>query len=252
MEMREKFENRRNKFQREFIRKHRQYNRIATFRVFAFLLIAGSSLMAFNFLPAGIALSIAIVGLSLFAILIKWHNKVKYDKNHLKFLQSINEGELRRLGMCFERFKTGEIYLHDEHPYTADLDIFGRGSLFQLINRTTSPQGEKKLAAWLQKPADLPVILSRQSAVRELAQKIDWIQDFEALGRHHLEDLENTKEGEDVLTPFYKGLESEFHLSRLQEFARFFLPASITILATNHLALGGSTDFSKYFDSQDC
>ena len=74
------------------------------------------------------------------------------------------------------------IFLHD-HLYANDLDIFGKASLFQYINRTTSEMGSSQLADYLKFPASINLILQRQIAVKELAKKIEWIQDLQAKGK---------------------------------------------------------------------
>src|SRR5439155_4135990 len=64
-----------------------------------------------------------------------------------------------------------------------DLDIFGQGSLFQLLDETATRAGEEKLAGWLQAPAPRAAVLERQGAVRELAPMIDFRQALVAEGR---------------------------------------------------------------------
>jgi hypothetical protein len=62
------------------------------------------------------------------------------------------------------------------HPYTNDLDIFGKNSLFHAINRTQTVAGYNYLAQQLQKPLlDKNKILQRQAAVQELQQKQDFV-----------------------------------------------------------------------------
>ena len=39
-----------------------------------------------------------------------------------------------------------------DHPYADDLDVFGPGSLFQLLSACRTPMGEERLAAWLLQP----------------------------------------------------------------------------------------------------
>jgi len=67
----------------------------------------------------------------------------------------------------------GRQYLRDTHLYAEDLDIFGRGSLFQLLCTAQTPMGQDTLAQWLSAPGDLPTIKARQQLVRELAANID-------------------------------------------------------------------------------
>jgi hypothetical protein len=64
---------------------------------------------------------------------------------------------------------TGEQFLDAQHPYAADLDLFGSGSLFQLLRLGWTPMGDATLALWLLNPATRDDALERQTAVRELA-----------------------------------------------------------------------------------
>lgn len=61
------------------------------------------------------------------------------------------------------RFRTAN------HPYADDLDIFGSGSLFELLCIANTLVGQKTLAEWLQGPADATEIIRRQQSIRELA-----------------------------------------------------------------------------------
>lgn len=64
-------------------------------------------------------------------------------------------------------------FLDPAHPYAADLDLFGRGSLFQLLSSARTPLGHATLARWLLAPAAAEVIRARQQAVEELRDEID-------------------------------------------------------------------------------
>lgn len=108
-------------------------------------------------------------------------------RNHHKIentskLININENELQSLAGNYFIFDDGSAHIPKEHPYANDLDIFGRASLFQYINRTTSEPGSKQLAEYLKSPATISEILQRQAAIKELSSKIIWIQDLQADG----------------------------------------------------------------------
>ncbi|MGC4082639.1 MAG: hypothetical protein QM736_11140 [Vicinamibacterales bacterium] len=60
------------------------------------------------------------------------------------------------------------------HHYARDLDLFGRGSLFQLIDTARTEAGEETLADWLREPAPVADVLARQQAVAELRDRIDF------------------------------------------------------------------------------
>src|SRR5215471_8969322 len=49
--------------------------------------------------------------------------------------------------------ETGAAYLKPEHLYAQDLDLFGKGSLFELLCTARTHIGEETLAAWLLAPA---------------------------------------------------------------------------------------------------
>jgi len=66
-----------------------------------------------------------------------------------------------------DRFKNGD------HPYADDLDIFGPGSLFQLLSLCRTPMGEERLARWLMVPSPIEVIRERQSRVGALRSHLD-------------------------------------------------------------------------------
>ncbi len=102
---------------------------------------------------------------------------------HLGHLIAINIDELKAVDGSYFQFADGAIHLPKEHFYAADMDIFGHASLFQLINRTTSDMGARQLADWLLQPAEETEIINRQSAVKELKDKMHWRQDIQGFGR---------------------------------------------------------------------
>ena len=81
---------------------------------------------------------------------------------------------------------TGEVYRVPEHPYADDLDLFGKGSVFELLALTRTAVGAECLARWLQEPAEAATVRGRQDAVRELADEahLDLLEDLAALGEN--------------------------------------------------------------------
>jgi len=126
---------------------------------------------------AGIAL------LTLFIRLLYADLKNKSAIDHTNNLIKINEDELKFLDGNYHDFPAGNEHIPADHLYANDLDIFGKASLFQYINRTTSEMGSSQLAGYLQFPAEPDLILQRQIAVKELSKKIEWIQDLQAKGK---------------------------------------------------------------------
>lgn len=76
----------------------------------------------------------------------------------------------------------GHAFYDESHAYTADLDIFGKGSLFELLSTARTRAGQERLAAWLSAPASRIGISKRQKAVEELRNNIALREDLALLG----------------------------------------------------------------------
>jgi hypothetical protein len=76
----------------------------------------------------------------------------------------------------------GESFLDPAHPYASDLDIFGRGSLFELLCAARTVPGERTLARWLLEPAPAEEVRERQQAVEELRPMLDLREQLAQLG----------------------------------------------------------------------
>ncbi len=68
---------------------------------------------------------------------------------------------------------SGARYRDTAHLYADDLDLFGRGSLFQLLCTACTRVGQDALAAWLAAPAEPESVRRRQAAIDELRANID-------------------------------------------------------------------------------
>ena len=172
------------KYNAKTLRLKKVLNRISLLRLFIFVIssIILISLFSINLItPTFIVFPISII---CFAFVLKHHNKIAYLRKHTSFLKRINESEILREKCNLEEFDTGHKFINQNHPYTSDLDIFGQHSIFQLVNRTTTESGMILLSEWLSEPAPNYEIHDRQKAIKELSQKLDWRQDFQASGMH--------------------------------------------------------------------
>jgi len=122
---------------------------------------------------------------TVFFLIVKRYNQVRYNERNTRFLKKINEEELQRLDNDFTSFPKGEAFIEHQHAFTADLDIFGNNSLFQLLNRTTTESGRILLANWLSDTVTIDEIKNRRDAAKELTPIFNWRQDFQAAGMHY-------------------------------------------------------------------
>lgn len=77
---------------------------------------------------------------------------------------------------------TGDRFRNPEHVYAEDLDLFGRGCLFELLSTARLPMGENQLAEWLCAPSSKASILERQGLIAELREKLDLHRDLAVTG----------------------------------------------------------------------
>lgn len=121
-----------------------------------------------------------------FFILVKVHNRLFIRKEWLETQARIIQEELQALSGDYSSFEDGKEYVNPEHPYSFDLDIFGRRSLFQSINRTCTFFGKVRLAEWLQNHLhEKTSIEKRQEMVREISEHTLFREQFRVAGLVH-------------------------------------------------------------------
>lgn len=110
-------------------------------------------------------------------------NKEKIE--HLSALLKIYQDEIKAWEGDFSPFETGDCYQNPQHPYSFDLDVFGKSSLFNRICRTITSGGSEALARNLTRetPLSLEDIKRRRDLQKELAgEGENWRMEFLALG----------------------------------------------------------------------
>lgn len=174
------FQSRKDTFQNLVSNFQKQYNQWAIFRGILFLITLLISYLVYHFLSGDYVIPVVIIGIAIFLSSVKKHLKIKYLRDKNRALVALNEDEIKRLDNVFTRTETGEQFAEPNHFYTSDLDIFGKQSLFKLLNRTHTYTGANTLANWLKYPANKFEIENRQQAIEELSLKIDFRQELEA------------------------------------------------------------------------
>ena len=129
-----------------------------------------------------VILAIVVAEIALFLFLVSRHSRLKYKRDFLQEMIAINKTELQVLDRDFYDLPDGDTFKDPEHEFSQDIDLFGRGSFFQYLNRTGLASGAQKLADLLTANSieDIP---QKQEAVQELATQSDWRQEFRATAR---------------------------------------------------------------------
>ena len=118
-----------------------------------------------------------------FLIMIKVHNSFFMRKQWLEVKADILEKELKGLDNDYSDFDDGKEFSDTEHLYSFDLDIFGRKSLFQAINRTCTHIGKRTLAGWIKNHLRTKKdIENRQNCIKDLSTRNDFRLKFAITG----------------------------------------------------------------------
>lgn len=157
----------------------KQANTYSLYRLVVFALVIASVVLAVsedNLWVLGGAIAVLSF---VFARLVNRQNEFETAKKYHLDLKTINDNEAQSIQSQANIYHDGTWYADEKHKYTSDLDIFGKSSLHQLINRCATLGGNTKLANWLTLASKKEVILSRQEAVKEIASKTEWKLKFQ-------------------------------------------------------------------------
>jgi len=102
----------------------------------------------------------------------------------------------------------GARFADPKHVYADDLDVFGRGSLFELLSTARTSNGERTLAEWLLRPGAREAVAARQQAVEELRPRIDLREEWARMGddiRAAVDDVALTAWGAGPPVRFFPG-----------------------------------------------
>jgi hypothetical protein len=191
---------------------------ISILRISLFLAGIVAVYLAAVFVPAIVWPVSVLFGFSFIAVVV-WHVRLHRTKDEWQRMLTINENELKTLSGDYSYFDHGGELSESGHPFVADLDIFGEGSIFQYINRTATKIGKQQLAGWfLQPEQDVGVIGKRHDAIRCLRGKIHWRQQWQSVGMR----LEDAKDDKDQIIRWMK-LPGEFG-SKWFTFSIFAIP----------------------------
>jgi hypothetical protein len=124
-----------------------------------------------------------VLPLAAFLALLGWHDRVLRDEDRAARAVAWYERAIDRLaGNWAGRGEPGTRFLEEPSLFAADLDLFGEGSLFELLSTARTAAGEQTLAGWLLHPAPPPTIVARQRAACDLASRHDLREDLALAG----------------------------------------------------------------------
>ena len=193
----------------------------------------------------GLAVAVGVFGLKLlsgwtlipplaaFGALVLWHDRVIRARERADRAVAFYARGLARLdGSWPGGGAGGEAFVDPAHPYAADLDLFGSGSLFELLCTARTAAGEARLAAWLSAPALPDEVRARQAAVAELRPRLDLREELALQG-------EDVRAGVHPAALAAWGAEPALHGAQAWRLIAGFL-AALAALALTGWVLGGA------------
>jgi hypothetical protein len=109
-----------------------------------------------------------------------------------RLVRFYEDGAARLQGQWHGNGTGGEEYRPKKHPYATDLDLFGDGSLFELLCSARTEGGSSRLAAWLLSPAQSTEIRRRHTAVTELRDSLGLQEAWASAGEYGYSELKSS------------------------------------------------------------
>ncbi len=150
-----------------------------------------------------------IAPVAIFVALAVRHQGVERTRTNSARAVSHYENALARVENRWAgRGHTGDAFRDPKHLFADDLDLFGRGSLFELLCTARTSTGERTLANWLLEPGRVGDVAARQEAVAELSPRLDLREQIALLGedvRAAVDDRAMAAWGERPAVRFFPG-----------------------------------------------
>lgn len=200
----------------------------STIRLLVFL--AACFGVYFFFGNTKVIIAVLVLTIVAFIYLVSKHSGLQYKRDLKKALIAQNETELEVLNRAFNHLPAGEKYKDPLHFYSQDIDLFGRGSFFQYLNRTALESGSDFLAKLFTENR-IDSIPKKQEAIKEISEKAQWRQQFSAIA-----SLVKTEVAEREVTDWLKTYKA-FVPRWIKPFSIVFTVISVTLMLLNYFDL---------------
>jgi hypothetical protein len=177
----EEYRARLSRWNERLARAERQYSRFGNARLatgIAAVVVTGFSIGTSTISPWWLTVPVAI-------FVALWVALERLDAERQAATRGVAYYE-RAIGRIEDRWigtgSQGERFRDSKHVYSDDLDLFGRGSLFELLSTARTGAGERMLAEWLLRPGEREEVAARQEAVTELRPRVDLREEIALMG----------------------------------------------------------------------
>ena len=183
--------------QQALVRMERQHARIAAMRLV--LGLGGIAVLLWLGLAPWKTLASLVM---LFAVIAVGHGRLLNARDRARSAVTFYERGLTRMQHRWPGTgDPGDRFMPVDHLYAADLDLFGKGSLFELLATCRTEAGRATLARWMLSPADPDEIRARQAAIQELIPDVDVREQLAVEGDQMRTGVDSAPLGRWALTP---------------------------------------------------
>ncbi len=163
---------------------------VSLLRLLVFILLV--YFLYFYHQSLGQVLLILLLWMPVFLFLISKNAGLAQQINKTKQLIAINETELEVLKGDYSNLPDGAQFINPQHDYSYDIDLFGKASFFQYLNRSFKKTVQNVLYKLLTANR-IDDIVAKQQAIKDLADRPDWRQNFMATSRMVADKLSQKK-----------------------------------------------------------
>jgi len=118
-----------------------------------------------------------------FAVLLLMHDRILGARDHAQTAVALYQRGIARIDDNWAGTgATGERFRDPRHVYAEDLDLFGRGCLFELLSTARLPMGEERLARWLLTASPVEEVIQRRTLIAEVRDRLDLREDIAVTG----------------------------------------------------------------------
>jgi hypothetical protein len=176
--------NRKEKYELQVTELTKAVGRIGSLRLLTFVIGIGITIYTYIMKSFIVCSVLFILSACIFIYLLIAHRRASEQKKHAELLRDINERSLKRIKGEWRNFEDdGSEFIDEKHEFSGDLDIFGRGSLFQWINTSNTYAGRQIMKKRLTESCNsVENIIKTQQAVRELSRELEYRQEYNAEG----------------------------------------------------------------------
>ncbi|WP_054742349.1 MutS-related protein [Cellulosilyticum ruminicola] len=162
---------------------NKKLRQLETLRVIAFLTALGSLIIgtAWHEKIYFIGTLGCVIG---FIALVHKHHQMNDKKKYELAKRTVIEDNVKRLDKGWLNFaENGSEFINEDIPRIKDLDLLGKGSLFQYLCTAHTPYGKKALADSLVYGIRNEEIKKRQAAIKELNEKAEFTLHLKTLSK---------------------------------------------------------------------